>query len=331
MKDGCMSTTDDREAYDDPPQATGPDALAPEEMPRFANPIVPDNTIAGRALIAVVAIMAFLASLTVGAVVLVRSAAGDWQSEVARELTVQVRRATGRDIEADVAQVVALAQAFPGIADVRAYSQQESARLLEPWLGSGLALDDLPVPRLVVLRLTDTGTADLARLRQAIADKVPSATLDDHRSFVERMRTMANTAVAGGIGILLLVLLATVLSVMFATNGAMAANRPVIEVLHFIGARNGFIAGHFQRRFLLLGLKGGAIGGGGALALFALAELASRWFPGTAAADQFMVLFGRFSVGPIGYVLVIALVLLIALVAALTSRATVNRTLETIQ
>ena len=41
----------------------------------------------------------------------------------------------------------------------------------------------------------------------------------------------------------------------------MAANRPVIEVLHFIGARDRYIAGQFQRHFLWLGLKGGAIGG----------------------------------------------------------------------
>ena len=47
--------------------------------------------------------MTFLASLTTGAVMLVHSAAGDWQSEVAREVTIQVRVAPGRDIEADVA------------------------------------------------------------------------------------------------------------------------------------------------------------------------------------------------------------------------------------
>ena len=73
-----------------------------------------------------------------------------------------------------------------------------------------------------------------------------------------------------GVGVLALVLIATMLSVTFATNAAMAANRPVIEVLHLIGAKDAFIAGHFQRHFLKLGLKGGAIGGGAALALFAL-------------------------------------------------------------
>ena len=44
-------------------------------LPRAETPIVPKNSIAGRALVAVVAIMTFLSSLTVGAVMLVRSAA----------------------------------------------------------------------------------------------------------------------------------------------------------------------------------------------------------------------------------------------------------------
>jgi cell division transport system permease protein len=109
--------------------------------------IVPADSISGRALLAVIAIMTFLAALTLGAVVLVRSVAGDWQSAVAREITIQLRPSEQRDIEADVRKAVALAQATPGIAGVRPYTREESARLLEPWLGSGLELGELPVPR----------------------------------------------------------------------------------------------------------------------------------------------------------------------------------------
>ena len=327
-----MSTIDDNrgvEAYADRPLAQ---AEAPaQEMPRFENPIVPDNTIGGRALIAVIAIMTFLASLTTGAVILVHSAAGDWQSEVAREVTIQVRVAAGRDIETDVLRAAELARKLPGVADARAYSRDESARLLEPWLGAGLKLDDLPVPRIVVVRLESEPVPDLAELRRLLAAEVPAASLDDHRNFVDRMRAMSNAALFGGLAMLALMLLATVLSVVFATRGAMVANRTVIEVLHFIGAKNGFIAGHFQRRFLRLGLQGGAIGAGSALGLFALAEFATRWLLGAAATQQFTALFGTFSIGWIGYAAVVAQVVLIALVAAYTSRATVNRTLEAIQ
>jgi cell division transport system permease protein len=144
------------------------------------------------------------------------------------------------------------------------------------------------------------------------------------------MRAMADSAVIAGIAILILMLVATVLSVSFATRGAMATNRPVIEVLHFIGARNAFIARHFQGHFLMLGLQGGIIGGGAAIVLFALAQLFGRWFGGTAAGEQASALFGTFSIGLAGYGAVVVMIVLIALVTAFASRHTVNRTLEAI-
>src|SRR5205823_7278057 len=73
-------------------------------MPIGDTPIVPKRSIAGRALVAVVAIMTFLASLTTGAVMLVRSSAIEWQSDVAREVTIQVRPQDGNNLDAEVAR-----------------------------------------------------------------------------------------------------------------------------------------------------------------------------------------------------------------------------------
>ena len=78
---------------------------------------------------------------------------------------------------------------------------------------------------------------------------------------------MTGATVFAGIGILALVIAATIISVSFATRGAMAANRPIVEVLHFVGAGDRFIANRFLRHFLRLGLQGGVIGGGVAMLL----------------------------------------------------------------
>jgi cell division transport system permease protein len=302
----------------------------PGPLPRFDNALVPRNSISGRALVAVVAIMTFLASITTGAVILIGSSASDWQSAVAREVTIQVIPGPGRDTDALVAKAAALARNFPGIGEVLPYSKAQSSKLLEPWLGSGLTLDELPVPRLIVVKIAPGAAPDISALRRALTEQVPGAVLDDHRGWIERMRAMAGTAVAGGIAILILVVAATMLSVTFATKGAMATNKPVIEVLHFVGAKNGFIAGHFQRHFLMLGLQGGVLGGGVAVLLFAIAGVLTRGFAGTPAGEQTAALFGTFSIGIAGYVAVLVQIVLIAVVTALTSRHTVNRTLEAI-
>ena len=105
---------------------------------------------------------------------------------------------------------VALASATPGVSGVRPYSKEESGRLLEPWLGSGLALDELPVPRMILVRITPGETPDLAPLRRQLAEQIPGSSLDDHRGWVDRMRAMARSAVAVGLAILAMVLFALV-------------------------------------------------------------------------------------------------------------------------
>ena len=312
------------EYYEEEPPAR--EEARPDDAPlRASSSIVPADSISGRALLAVIAIMTFLAALTLGAVVLVRSAAGDWQSSVAREVTIQLRPSDRRDIEADLRDAATIAQDTPGVAAVRVYSKQESAGLLEPWLGNALSLGDLPIPRLIVVRIASDAAPDLAALRQQLAS-IPGATLDDHRGYIERMRTMTRSAVLIGLAVLTLVVAAAMMSVMFATRGAMAANRQIIEVLHVVGAKDGFIAAEFQRHFLLMGLKGGAIGGCVAMLLFALIGFTADWLTG--ATSDATALFGSLSLGAAGYGAIIGLVVLIAAVTAGTSRLTVRQTLK---
>ena len=298
---------------------------------RLAAPIVPRASIAGRALVAVVAIMTFLASLSTGAVLLVQAAASEWQADVAREMTIQVRPDPPRDIAGDAERATLIARATAGIADVRIFSKAESAQLLEPWLGTGLKLDDLPVPRMIIVRALPGSEVDLEGLRAALKKDVPNATLDDHRAWMSRMRVMTRTALFAGLGVLVLVVAATIISVSFATRGAMAANRPIVEVLHFVGAGDRFIANRFLRHFLQLGLEGGIIGCGAAMLIFGFSEALGGWMSGTAAGDQLNALLGTFSLRPSGYVMLIVQAIIIAGITAFASRRTLYATLASIE
>src|SRR3981081_1524595 len=242
IRDGCISMSRTGEEH-------GPLVDLGRERPqvparaRNLSPIVPRASTAGRALVAVFAIMTFLASITTGTVLLVSASASEWQSEVASEITIQVRPAARRNIERDAAAVTWAMRPQPGIVEIRPFTREESAKLLEPWLGSGLSLDDLPVPRVIVARIAPSATLDLAGLRRPGAQAAPPASVDDHRAWIERMRSMSGATLLAGVGILILVIAATIISVSFATRGAMAANRPIVEVLHFVGAGDRFIAG----------------------------------------------------------------------------------------
>src|SRR2546421_12243245 len=117
MSDAAMTS----EPHDE--TAPAPSAMPDTAMPARDRAIVPADSIAGRALVAVVAIMTFLAALTLGAVALIRGAASEWQSDVAREVTIQVRPLGGRDLDAEVKKAAGIVGAVPGIAGVRAYSR----------------------------------------------------------------------------------------------------------------------------------------------------------------------------------------------------------------
>ncbi len=292
---------------------------------RKPSQLIPENTVAGNALTIVVAIMCFLACLTLGAVTLVREASRDWQGDILREVTIQVRPVEGRDTDAEADKAASVVRLSPGIASAEPVSRAESEALLEPWLGTGLDLSDLPVPRLIVVRIADPAQVDLADLARRLQAEVPGASLDDHRAWTSRIETMADATVLVGVAILALVFLATVLSVVFATRGAMAGNRDVVAVLHFVGAEDGYIAREFQRHFLLLGLRGGLIGAAAAALIFLVLGFVLGPSVDSGNGEQMSALFGRFAVGPIGYLGALGIAFLIAVMTAVTSRLTVYR------
>lgn len=285
--------------------------------------IVPSHNIAGRALISVIAIMTFLSCLTLGAVSLVSDSAAVWESQIAREATIQVKPADGVDMEAALETAANIAGGFAGVRQATIVDKDATARLLEPWLGAGLNIDELPVPRLVIVTIDENNPPDFAQMRAMLAPEVPTATLDDHRTWVDRLVSMARTTVTIGMGVLVLILSATVLSVVFATRGAMAGNGHVIEVLHFVGAEASFIAAEFRRHFLFTGMKGALAGGCAAIVVF----LAFSWWSSmnfaTPEETQASTLFGNFSIGFAGYAGVAIIILVIGALTAITSHITV--------
>ncbi len=293
--------------------------------------IVPAQNIAGRALVLVIAIMTFLSCLTFGAVTLVRDTASVWENQISREATIQIKPVDGLDMEAALTAAEGIASGFPGVRGARTIDRAATARLLEPWLGTGLDLVELPVPRLIVLKLKPGASPDVARFGPALRNDVPTAILDDHRLWLRRLSAMASTIIVSGFVIVLLVLTAAALAVAFATRGAMAGNGHIIEVLHFVGAEARFIAREFRRHFLITGMKGAAAGGAAAVAVFIVFSWWSSRNMATPEADQATALFGNFAIGSAGYLGVAVMVLVIGALTAATSHATVVAYLSDIE
>ena len=304
-----------------------PNEVVKSAVQKRAAPIVPERSVAGRTLVLLIAIMTFLSGVTLGGVVLVQKSAIAWSSGVGREVPIQIRPVEGEVMESNIRTAIALAEATPGVARAYVLSIEESEKLLEPWLGAGLDLSTLDIPRLIVVELSDTVDVDLSLLARDI-ETINGASLVTHAAWRQQLNTMAGTIVFSGLLVLALIVLATVLAVVFATRGTMASNREIVDVLHFIGASNSFIAGEFQGRFLTIGFRGGIVGGIAALIFFLLVGLAAGSMVPQEAGQQLGILFGRFALGIDGMFGILAVVPVIAALTAITSRMTVRRFLQ---
>ena len=313
------------------PATNGELPSAPEPAIDRRVPLIPRNSIAARALVVVIAIMTFLACLTAGSALLVAQASQEWRTDILSDVTIQVKPGPADDVDRVVATIAGIAAKGAGVQSVRAYSAEESRKLLQPWLGSGLDLSVLPVPRIIVVHMSGRSAAEIEALRQTLAEQAPQADLDDHRIWASRIGVMASAVVALAAALFVLVIVAMATAIGFATRGAVAENREIVEVLHFVGASDRFVANQFHGHFQRLGLQAATIGGGSAIAFFLAAAAVSHWSAASPGGAEIAALFGSFALNAYGYA---GLTLVAAVVTVLTgflSRRIVLRHLHALQ
>jgi len=292
-------------------------------------PIVPAGSVTGRSLTLVVVIMCFLACLTAGAVYMMNQSASAWLHNIASEVTVQVEPRAGINTDKVVKDVTALLRRTRGVNKVTALAMADSAKLLEPWLGNSDILKSLPVPRLIALQLNRSAPPNFKTLRTRLKANFKGVTLDDHRHWQKQIRTVTRSFALGGLGILVLVALATAAIIVSATRSSMASNREIVEVLHFVGATDKFIAHEFERHFLALGVRAGLFGAGLAVLVFFLVPAVMELLGGgSVTATELQRLIGTGTLDYGGYLVLGLVVAIVAGLCMVTSRVGVHHILN---
>jgi len=304
-------------------------ALLPRRFQGAPAQIVPSASIAGNALTVVIAIMTFLACLTAGGVYMINQSANAWVHDIASEITIELDPINAPDIEKKMTLVSLFLAKQKGVTRVKPLSADDSAKLLEPWLGSTAALSALPIPRLIAVEIDRSNPPDIELIKNALNQNFEGVTLDDHRRWQAEIRTITRSAALGGIAVLGLVAAATIAIIVSATRSAMASNRAIIEVLHFVGANERFISGEFERHFLGLGVRAGLVGALAAAISFLLLPLMMHLLGGgtvTEAETRRLLGSGELDLG--GYFLLVGVVVVVAGLCMITSRLGVFRVLK---
>ena len=292
-------------------------------------PIVPAGSVTGRSLTLVITIMCFLACLTAGAVYMMNQSASAWLRDIASEVTVQVEVKNRTDVDKFVARRHALPVAAAGHR-LRASAHRGGLRAAARALARpDRCLSALPIPRIVAVELDRNNPPDFDQLRSALNREFKDVTLDDHRRWQAQIRTITRSFALGGLAILLLVGAATTAVIVSATKSAMASNRDIVEVLHFVGATDRFIAREFERHFLRLGVRAGIVGAIWAMFVFLIMPTVMELLGGgTVTITEIRRLIGTAALDPPGYFLLGIVVLVIAALCMLTSRIGVYRILN---
>ena len=210
----------------------------------------------------VLALMVYLAGLGGVGLTLLHDTLRAARGSLAASLTLLVPAEAS---PARLETVLAVLRQTRGIVSARPLPPAEVARLLEPWLGSSVVLAELPVPRLIDIRVEPDGGTDFAVLRQHLASVVPGAHLEDYQPWLAGMRAAARRVDGVLVAAIVVALLLMAVSAGFAARFDLVAQRSVIELLLLLGADDGDIAHPLAMRSLRLGLWGGALGAAGVL------------------------------------------------------------------
>ena len=241
------------------------------------NSLLPLEDAREAALFFVVGALCFLAALAALSAKSTYGAARAWTAQVEGEYTVSL---SGADATA-ADEAARLLSGLDGVITARAFSDAEINALLEPNFGKSGLPADLPVPRLIAV----TGAADAeglgARIGTALHDAGHTGAVDAHAEWAGDVRRMLSISRIAALSIVALLSATAIAVIAFATHAALLARRDIVDVLHVAGAKDRFIAGLFERRFWLLGLRAGTVG-----ALLALASVAILITLGRSGAER---------------------------------------------
>jgi cell division transport system permease protein len=215
----------------------------------------------GRFLPWIIALMVYLAAMGGIGLIWLGDTLSQWDASMASALTLQVPADTSQP---RIDMMLGALKQTKGVISAHLLQSDETAKLLQPWLGDSVAVATLPLPHLVDVEVDPRTTIDFTTLRQQLGSIVPEAQLDNNRTWLNGVRAFA-LRIEGVITTGVVVVMALIVTIIiFTARIGLAIHRSVIELLHLLGAQDDYIARQFQVHALSLGLRGGVIGGAAA-------------------------------------------------------------------
>lgn len=274
-----------------------------------------------------ISIAVFLFAVTLAGVLSINSMLNAWNNSILGSLTVQImpvnninqEKARQETLEQQK-KAVDFLKKLPEAEQVSTLDDAQLQNLLQPWLGDGIDISELPTPRLIDVKLKKGAEIDFAELAAKLAEVSPLASLDNHKLWLDKLVKFADGLKMLAMSILVLVIAITSGAIFYTTQTNLGLHKNIIEILHVMGAKDTYVAQQYAKRDAMLGFVGGCIGLFFAVpTIFMIAGLAEQIEGGIISEAR----LNWFSWG-----LILSLPLVSSLAAMITAYYTVKRTLE---
>lgn len=214
-----------------------------------------------------ISIAVFLFAVTLAGVLSINSMLVTWNDSILGSLTVQIMPVNSADKEKALEETmehqkktVEYLKTVNEIDRVTPLEDKQLQKLLQPWLGDGVNLKNLPMPRLIDVKIKPKTDLDFKKLAENLAQVSPLASLDNHKLWLNKLIKFADGLKMLALAVLILVITITSGAISYSTQTSLGLHKYIIEILHVLGAKDAYVAQQYSKRVGFLGLIGGIFG-----------------------------------------------------------------------
>lgn len=274
-----------------------------------------------------ISIAVFLFAVTLAGVLAINSMLLNWNESILGSLTVQImpvnnvnRNIANQETLEHQAKTVKFLENLDFVEKATALEDQQLQKLIQPWLGDGVNISSLPIPRLIDVKIKKNAVLDFQDLSEKLSQVSPLASLDNHKLWLNKLVKFADGLKILALSVLILVVMITSGAIFYTTQTSLGLHKNIIEILHLMGAKDTYVAQQYARRTSFLGFIGGLIGLALAIpTIFVISGLSEQIEGGIISEAQ---------LSPQAWLIILSLPLFSSLVAMITAYITVKRTLE---
>lgn len=303
----------------------------PRKSKKYSYDISLDEGAGAHLISWITGLMVFFATLALAVNFGLSSITKTWVSGLTGTLTVEIKppmaaaegegvsESSQKRFDESIQRVLGVLRESTAVSEARLLTESEIRQLIQPWMGQDMAVEAIPLPALIDVKLTSD--ADRAQLESDLKSVEPAVTVDSHSGTLDDVRTLVNTA-----SLFMLLLTGVIVALAIVTISGIVRSKFMIhkgeiETLHLIGASDEYIARQFRQHTLRGTLKGAAFG--------LLSTLGTLLVIGFATHTVESPIFPHLQILPMHWGLLLFLPLLASsLIAHLTAQATVLRELS---